>query len=111
MKRRQSPISINRTEDGSELTFTGSGATSSQPGPAHNDSTDVSAPSSPTSHRGQRGWANLPSMRALMIDNGSSSNGSRGMGYYHRKVLRRALQGQLDRVNVLGDDEGYGHSG
>ena len=111
MKRRQSPISINRTEDGSELTFTGSGATSSQPGPAHNDSADVSAPSSPTSHGGQRGWANLPSMRELMIDRARLSSGSRGMGYYHRKALHRALQGQLDRVNVLGDDEGYGHSG
>lgn len=56
--------------------------------------------------------AAVPTMRKLMFDLASSSSGSRATQHYHRKALRRALRGPLDRVNVLGDDDGtYGHTG
>lgn len=56
--------------------------------------------------------AAVPTMRKLMFDLASSSTGSCATQHYHRKALRRALRGPLDRVNVLGDDDGtYGHTG
>lgn len=56
--------------------------------------------------------AALPTMRKLMLDRASSSSVSCTTLHYHRKALRRALRGPLDRVNVLGDDDGtYGHTG
>lgn len=56
--------------------------------------------------------AAVPTMRKLMFDLASSSTGLCASQHYHRKALRRALRGPLDRVNVLGDDDGtYGHTG
>ena len=40
-----------------------------------------------------------------------SSAPSSSSSAYRRGVLTRALHGNLDRVNVLGDDARYGHSG
>lgn len=73
--------------------------------------TRVTIPASPliTEHNIK---AAVPTMRKLMFDLTSSSTGSCATQHYHRKALRRALRGPLDRVNVLGDDDGtYGHTG
>ncbi|KAH8118555.1 WD40 repeat-like protein [Phellopilus nigrolimitatus] len=51
------------------------------------------------------------SMHRLLHDRTESPLLSAATYAFQRKALKRAFRGTLDRVNVLGDDDAYGHTG
>lgn len=51
------------------------------------------------------------SMHRICSELAQSQSLSTSSHLYRKRVMRRALRGTMDRVNVLGDDEPNGHTG
>lgn len=76
---------------------------------------EILGPLSPPAHS-EREAPGIQGVSALEINRvlrnlATSPTSSYASREYSRKLLRHAYMSPLDRVNVLGNDRGYGHTG